>query len=151
MRRATHATVGLRYGPRPSCQSSFTPSASYVTTPARPDSAPTLHGRFQRDAVHSYRERSPSKQRHASAWLPPRVTRLERETHDLLTACRKAGRDKGYPMRWYNEGSRHGRTTEEPPRRRSGESRRRSEQSNTYDPFWSGKAMLLQHCQYTYI
>lgn len=120
-----------------------TPSSSYVTIPARPDSAPTLHRRFPRDAGHSSRERLRSKQLHASAWLPPRVTRLERETHDLLTACRKAGRDKGDAMRWCHESFRHGRRSEEPPQHRGGDSRRKSERSNTCDPFWSGKAITV--------
>lgn len=115
----------------------FPPLAFAIS--ARPDSAPTLHRRYQRDTVLSSRERSPSKQRHASAWLPPRVTRLERETQDLLTACRKAGRDKGDATRWLdNEQSRHGRTAGESPLRGSGESRRRSESSNT-DGSWWGK------------
>ena len=130
----------LRWHYGPSSFRSFLPFPRLaVMISARPDSAPTLHRRYQRDTVLPSRERSPSKQRHASAWLPPRVNRLERETQDLLTACRKAGRDKGDATRWLdNEQPRYGRTTEEPPLRGSGESRRRSESSNT-DSSWWGK------------
>ncbi|CAM9091747.1 unnamed protein product, partial [Hapterophycus canaliculatus] len=99
---------------------------------ARPDSAPTRHNRYELDAILSSRERSPSTQRYASAWLPPRVTRLERETHDLLTACRKAGRDTGYAARLNDEDCRHGCTPEGQSPGRSGECRRISGQSNSY-------------------
>lgn len=112
-----------------------------ILTPARPDSAPAHHRRCELDAVLSSRERSPSKQRHASAWLPPRVTRLERETHDLLTACRKAGRDMRYAARWNDEDCSYGRTPEKQPRRRSGERRRIPKESNSYGgSFWTGMA-----------
>lgn len=115
-----------------------------MITAARPESAPTLHRRPKRDEVlSSSRERSSLRQRHASAWLPPRVTRVERETHDLLTACRKAGRKKGDAMYWYNEHYRHGRTTEKAPLRKSGGSPRRPEQSNSCGSFWVGEANAL--------
>lgn len=109
-----------------------------TTISARPDSAPILHRRFHHDALLPFRERSPS-------WLPPRVTQLERETQDLLTACRKAGRDKGDATRWHNERFRHGPTTEEPPLRGSGESRRRSKHDNSIHGSWWGK-MVLTAC-----
>lgn len=120
----------------PPASAVFPVPRSGLTISARPDSAPTLHRRYYRDAALPSRERSPSKLRHASAWLPPRVTRLERETQDLLTACRKAGRDKGDVTRWHNEQSRRGRTTEEPPPCERGESKGRSENSNTYGSDW---------------
>lgn len=110
---------------------------------ARPGSAPLLHRRSQRNVGPLSREhwrRNP----HASAWLAPRITRLERETHDLLTACRKAGRNKGNAAQWLYQDSRHRRVVGEPHSSREDLRRRRSD-STTIMPskphalFWSGE------------
>lgn len=54
-------------------------------------------------------------------------------------------------MNWYDKSFLVGRTSEEPPQRRSGDDRGKSEQSNTHDPFWSGEAtaVALTAVEYT--
>ncbi|CAM9310736.1 unnamed protein product, partial [Ectocarpus sp. 13 AM-2016] len=103
----------------------------------RPDSAPTLHRCSRSQTVVASRSRLLSRPLKASGWLPPRVTRLERETHDLLRACRKAGRCKGDAVRGYSAPSYSGRTADGTPPPRSGERRRKVEQSEAYELFWS--------------
>lgn len=137
----SHLSRALKVGYRimPGNRRSF--FLSFRTTPGRPDSAPTLDHRSQSQTVVASRARSSSRPLKASAWLPPRVTRLERETDDLLTACRKAGRCKGDAARGgYFANSHSGRTADGTPRPRSGERRRNVEQSETYELFWSGKS-----------
>lgn len=130
--------VGLLYRLIPGNRRSF--FLAFRTTPGRPDSAPTLHRGSRSQTVVASRARSSSRPLKASAWLPPRVTRLEGETDDLLTACRKAGRCKGDAARGYSATSHSGRTANGTPPPRSGERRRNVEHSEAYELFWSGKA-----------
>lgn len=101
----------------------------FASCSARPDSAPNLQRRPQRDAALSSLEHY-NRKRSSPTRLAPRVARLERETHGLLTDCRKAARTRNDTIHGFSEKSRHARKTKEPlTSGRGGHCRRKSDRN----------------------
>lgn len=114
-------------------------SRVFLSCSARPDSAPNLHRRPQRDGTLSSLEHY--KQRNSpSTRLAPRVARLERETHGLLTDCRKAARTRSDTIHRFSEKNRHSRNPKEPLPSGRGHCRRRSAR-NAAAPSESGVSL----------